>query len=290
MWKPLIKQVHTHLTWFQRSVLKGNVPFCGVLFWPCLILYFNKEKDCLWWKESWDLNLELTVFSPFLPLPGGQQLVLWLTAAPPSVCRPLTYWVDKHPRASGVLPTWPCTCLHIAQCLCGRRTGQSSLAQQALPSCPVEGRGGGDCRTLWKCHDWASELNCLHPSPQVGIYPPPNEGPFVFCVFLFMWACLIRKLFSVVCLPKSWKPSFHCLKNSNLITEPNWLLNTCTLQDTFILFLSFFFTQGIISPRDCPPSFCRSSANSMASITLDNRQEEGLGGGGRGMGLSWQQS
>lgn len=143
MWKPLIKQVHTHLTWFQRSVLKGNVPFCGVLFWPCLILYFNKEKDCLWWKESWDLNLELTVFSPFLPLPGGQQLVLWLTAAPPSVCRPLTYWVDKHPRASGVLPTWPCTCLHIAQCLCGRRTGQSSLAQQALPSCPVEGRGGG---------------------------------------------------------------------------------------------------------------------------------------------------
>lgn len=143
MWKPLIKQVHTHLTWFQRSVLKGNVPFCGVLFWPCLILYFNKEKDCLWWKESWDLNLELTVFSPFLPLPGGQQLVLWLTAAPPSVCRPLTYWVDKHPRASGVLPTWPCTCLHIAQCLCGRRTGQSSLAQQALPSCPVEGGGGG---------------------------------------------------------------------------------------------------------------------------------------------------
>lgn len=42
----------------------------------------------------------------FLFFLGGQLLVLWHTAAPPSVCRHLTYWVDKHlklPRSAASL-------------------------------------------------------------------------------------------------------------------------------------------------------------------------------------------
>lgn len=157
------------------------------------------------------------MFSPSFPLPGGQQLVLWLTAAPPSVCRLLTYWVDKHSRASGVLPTWHCSGLHIVRCLCGRGTGQSSLAEQALTSCPVK-CGGLQNSLEMSWLSFRAEMPSLFP-PSWNISSPKLRTLCLLCFSFYV--CLISKLFSAMCLPKSWKPSFSSLKSSNLITEPN---------------------------------------------------------------------
>ena len=95
---------------------------------------------------------------------GGQLWVLWLTAAPPSVCRLLTYWVDKHSRASGVVPAWHCSCLHIAH---GAAKGvESPASPAALAPCHT--------RRLQDSGNVTIELQNWNAFPQVGIYPPPN--------------------------------------------------------------------------------------------------------------------
>lgn len=59
------------------------------------VLY--KPTYCLLWNGAKSLIFIDNCSPPFFFFPlGGQLLVLWHTAAPPSVCRLLTYWVDKH--------------------------------------------------------------------------------------------------------------------------------------------------------------------------------------------------
>lgn len=140
---------------------------CALL--GCLIFYLNKEKRLSLLERTLTLISNSESFSPFLPLPGGRLSALWLTAAPPSVCRPLTYSADEHSRAWGVLAAWHCSCLHVTHC---EAEGQDSPARPNRPLHPVLSNAG-DCRTRRQCHDRASELKCLHP-PQAGIHPPPD--------------------------------------------------------------------------------------------------------------------
>lgn len=68
----------------------------------------------------------------FFSLLGGQLLVLWHTAAPPSVCRLLTYWVDKH---FNLLRSAASVKLHSMPCLLG--TGILCVCVPKQQKCPV---------------------------------------------------------------------------------------------------------------------------------------------------------
>lgn len=71
--------------------------------------------------------------SPFcFFLLGGQLLVLWHTAAPPTVCRLLTYWVDKH---LDLLRSAASVKLHSMPCPLG--TGIPCVRVPKQQKCPV---------------------------------------------------------------------------------------------------------------------------------------------------------
>lgn len=133
--------------------------------------------------SSWTHSVLLSLF----PLAGGQLLVLWLIAAPPSACRLLTYWADRHSGASGVLPAWHCSLLQVAHCAAA---GQKSPARPTDPiilPCPIQLQ---DCRT-WKYLDRASEPKCLHPAPTSEYILPQIKDP-LSSVFFFLWKCVLQ--------------------------------------------------------------------------------------------------
>lgn len=144
------------------------------------------KKDCLQWGGTRHFTPELTVLPLSLHPPGGQLLASWLTAAPPSVCRPLTCWVDKHSRASGALAAH--TAAACCRPACVAVPGESSQAEQTLPSCPLL-CSAGTCRTLWTCPDWASQLKGLHPSHKLE-YILPQIKNVLSSVFFFLCECV----------------------------------------------------------------------------------------------------
>lgn len=146
-----------------------------------LIFYFNKGKKLSLIERTLTLISNSESFSPFLPLPGGRPSALWLTAAPPSVCRPSTYSADKHSRAWGVPPAdTAVACMsHTARQRDKRvqpgQMGPHILSRQMQGAAELHGSV------------MRESVRAKMPAPaRAGIYPPPNEGHFVFCVFLFM--------------------------------------------------------------------------------------------------------
>lgn len=135
--------------------------FYNAACYSCRVTYSNKER--LFPPVGKNQTLHSWANSATLSLhpPGGQLLASWLTAAPPSVCRLLTCWVDKHSRALGALPADTAAACCRPACVAG--PGESSRVEQTLPShpvlsCPVGGRGGGHAElsgnVLIGLHNW----------------------------------------------------------------------------------------------------------------------------------------
>lgn len=133
------------------------------------LLFLTVHKSCILCLRAsiltWDDNpclLLSFLFLYFFVFPGEQESVLWHIAAPPIVCRPLTYWADKYLKA---IQEW-CQLQSSIMRLLTRLEYVTACAKAVggMPQLKNHLRPGQKAEALVKPSSLSSFRKCLTPS------------------------------------------------------------------------------------------------------------------------------